>query len=91
MTVQNLNERMQESINSAKIEAAKKLSMNAPSVSIFTVSIALIMEFIKCFYISLGFVKGTRGLEEAIYQALDKAIVLTYLWEFQNKDRNNNK
>lgn len=77
----------EESITSAKIVAVKQFNSGASPVSIFIVSKNVLSEFIKQYFINFLFIRGTRGLIEAIYQAIFQAIVLTFLWELQNTNK----
>lgn len=87
ITARNLNLMMEKSIRWAKIEAKLNFQNNASSVSIFTVIKAIFSAFCKRYLIKGGFIDGTIGLVQAIYQALNQSIVLVYLWEMQNESK----
>lgn len=84
ITARSLNLMMEKSISWAKIEAKLNFENGAPPVSVLTIVRALISDFIKRYFIKAGALDGTIGLVQALYQALNRAIVLVYLWELQN-------
>lgn len=92
ITARNLNLMMAKSIKWAKVEAGLNFNNNAKQVSEISIIKALFFEFIHRYFWKLGFLDGTVGLIEAIYQGFHQAIVLTYLWELQNEgDQKHNK
>lgn len=85
LTARNLNLMIAKSNKWAKVEAQLLYKEKRPKVSIASVLKAAIIEFIKRYLAKKGFLDGTVGLIEAIYQSLHQAIILTYLWELQNE------
>lgn len=84
LTARTLNSMLGKSIKWAKIEAELFYEANHPKVTIFKVIKVSLFEFVARYFLKLGFLDGTIGLIQSIFQALHQAIVLTYLWEFQN-------
>lgn len=84
LTARNLNLMLNKSIKWAKIEAELAFESNHSKVNQFKVIKAFSFDFFYRYFIKLGFLDGVVGLIESIYQALHKAMVLTYLWELQN-------
>ena len=83
-TARSMSKMFQKTIKWAKIEA--ELSFNAQHSKVSQIKLlkAMVFEFSSRYFKKLGILDGVPGLIEAIYQALHKAIVLTYLWEIQN-------
>ena len=73
-----------KTVKYAKIEAKLQYQANHPKVNIPKVIIAPIREFIKRYFLKLGFLDGTVGIIEALFQSFHTAVVLVYLWELQN-------
>ena len=84
LTARSLNSMLEKSIKWAKIEAELFYKAHHPEVTAFKVIKVSLSEFVTRYFLKLGFLDGTVGLIQSIYQALHQAIVLTYLWEFQN-------
>ena len=85
-TAQSMSEMLKKSIKWAKIEAELSLKNKHPQVTILRIVKAMFLEFISRYFVKKGFLDGTVGLIESIYQAYHKAMVLTYLWELQTHD-----
>ena len=83
LTAQSMSQMFTKSIKWAKIEAKLIFQNNYPKVTILKVIKAISFEFINRFFIKKGFLDGRIGLVESVYQALHKAMILTYLWEMQ--------
>ena len=60
---------------------------NNPKVTIPKVVKAATAEFIYRYIAKKGALDGVAGLIQAIFQALHKAIIATYLWELQNQTK----
>lgn len=84
-TARSISQMLQKSIIWAKVEAELAASAGHPPVTKLKVLKAMLTEFLSRYILKIGFLDGRRGLIQGIYQALHKAIVLTYLWEIQNK------
>ena len=84
LTARNLSLMLKKTTGWAKVEAELFYKADHPPVTILKVVKALLSEFINRYLTKLGFLDGQVGLIEAIYQALHKSIVMTYLWEIQN-------
>ncbi len=89
LTARNLDLMFKKSIKWGEIEARLAFEANHPKVTIIKIIWAVKKEFLSRYISKLGFLDGFVGAIEAFYQAYHKAIVLTYLWEFQNKADNN--
>ena len=85
-TAQSMSKMLNKSIKWAKIEAELSLKDKHPQVTILKVVKGMLFEFINRYFVKKGFLDGTVGLIESIYQAYHKAMVLTYLWELQTHD-----
>ena len=83
-TARNLSLMFRKTTHWAKVEAELFHQANHPPVTITRVVKSLALEFFNRYFAKLGLLDGQVGLIEAIYQALHKSIVLTYLWELQN-------
>lgn len=83
LTAKNLNFMLTKSVKWAKVEANLNFENKAPKVTIAKVISAAAKEFVRRYVVNRGFMDGTLGLTQAIYQSLHQAIVLTYLWELQ--------
>ena len=86
LTAESMGQMFKKSIKWAKIEAELSFQANHSQVTILKVVKAIFLEFITRFFVKKGFLDGTVGLIESIYQTLHKAMVLTYLWERQTHD-----
>jgi len=84
LTARNLNLMLNKSIKWAKVEAQLAFESNHSRVNQLKIIKAVNLDFFDRYILKLGFLDGVVGLIESIYQALHKAIVLTYLWELQN-------
>jgi hypothetical protein len=69
----------------AKVEANLDYEARHPKVTIPKILWATAREFINRYIVKLGVLDGFVGLIEAVYQGLHRAVVLTYLWEMQEK------
>lgn len=86
-TARTLNLMLDKSIKWAKIEAQLFFRSHNPKVNKLKIIKAGVLEFLYRYLFKKGFLDGTIGLMEAIYQSLHKAMVFTYLWEMQNNTR----
>lgn len=84
LTAPNISHMFNKSINWAKIEAELNFKANKPRVNILKLIYSTFREFFSRYFLKLGFLDGTAGLIEAIYQGYHTAMVLVYLWELQN-------
>ncbi len=71
----------------AKIEAQLSFKANHPKVTTVKVIKAFLSEFTNRYVIKAGFLDGTVGLIEALFQGLHQCAKLTYLWELQNDNQ----
>lgn len=85
LTARSVTSMLEKTIKWAKIEADLAYTANHPKVAIIKVIKAMLFEFGYRYIKKLGVLDGRVGLIEAIFQALHKAVYLTYLWELQNK------
>lgn len=85
LTASDISSMSLKTIKYAKIEAELQLIANHPKVNIPKVIYAPTKEFIRRYFLKLGFLDGTVGFIESIFQAYHVAVVLVYLWELQNK------
>ncbi len=86
-SARSINLMMEKSIKWTKIEAMLNYKNGAKPVTVLTVLKSLFREFIIKYFLKAGFMDRTVGLTEAIYQSLNQAIILTYLWELQNDSK----
>lgn len=84
LTARSINQMFEKTIKWAKIEAQLAYQGNHSKVNAAKVAKSSLQEFTARYFIKLGFLDGTIGLIESIFQALHKAVTLTYLWELQN-------
>ena len=84
LTARNLSQMLKKSTKWAKIEAELYYKTYRSKVSALKVSKTLFFEFFRRYFTKMGFLDGSVGLIESIYQAFHQAIVLVYLWELQN-------
>lgn len=84
LTAPDISRMLTKTIKYAKIEAKLQHEANHPKVNIPKVIFASTREFTGRYLIKLGFLDGTAGLIEALFQAYHAAVVLVYLWELQN-------
>lgn len=84
LTARNISAMLQKSIKWAKVEAQLFYESNYPDVTIFKIIKAGLGEFTRRYVLRLGFLDGSVGLIESLFQAIHQQIVLTYLWELQN-------
>lgn len=84
LTAPDISHMLTKTIKYAKIEANLHNIANHPKVNIPKVIYASLREFTRRYFLKLGFLDGTVGLIEAIFQAYHAAVVLVYLWELQN-------
>lgn len=86
-TARSVTKMLEKSIKWAKVEAKLNHDANRSKVTIPKAIKAGIFEFINRYFFKKAFLDGVIGLIESIYQALHATIVLTYLWELQNKTK----
>lgn len=86
LTARSINQMLAKTTEWAKIEAELFQKENYPQVTIVKVAKAAIAEFFRRYLAKRGFLDGTVGLIEAIYQSFHQAVILTYLWEAQHKN-----
>lgn len=84
LTARSLDQMLGKSVVWGQVEARLYHKANYPNVTIFKLIIASSKEFTRRYFLKLGFLDGTVGLIQAIYQALHQTIILVYLWEIQN-------
>lgn len=85
LTARSISIMFKKSIRWAKIEAQLYAKAKSPQVTKLKILKRIIAEFAQRYIVKKGFLDGRIGLIQAIYQALHKGMVLTYLWEIQNK------
>lgn len=85
LTARSISKMLDKSAKWAKIEANLYAKSNVPKVTKVKVIKAMLAEFTRRYILKLGLLDGTIGLVQAIFQSLHKAMILTYLWEIQNK------
>lgn len=86
LTARNISQMLKKTTEWAKIEAQLFQKANYPQVTIVKVVKSAVAEFLCRYLVKRGFLDGTIGLIEAIYQSFHQAAVLTYLWEAQHKN-----
>lgn len=84
LTARSMSRMLEKSIIWAKIEAQLYHASTNPKVTIARITKGAIWEFAIRYFLKLGFLDGTIGAISAIYQALHRAMIATYLWELQN-------
>ena len=85
LSARTMSQMFSKSITWAKIEADLFLKHSNRQVSIASILKLSAFEFIRRYIFKMGFLDGVVGLIEGIYQSLHQAMVMTYLWEAQNK------
>ena len=85
LTAISLEKMLTKTTRWAKIEAELAFRANHPKVTIIKVIKSFIFEFANRYFIKIGFLDGTVGLVEAIFQGLHQCAKLTYLWELQHE------
>ena len=85
LSARSMSQMFLKSIKWAKIEADLFLKHGHRQVGITSILKLSAFEFVRRYIFKLGFLDGVVGLIEGIYQSLHQAMVLTYLWEAQNK------
>ena len=85
LSARSMSQMFSKSINWAKIEADLFLAHGHRQVGIASILKLSAFEFVRRYILKLGFLDGVVGLIEGIYQSLHQAMVLTYLWEAQNR------
>ena len=85
LSARSMSQMFLKSIKWAKIEADLFLKHGHRQVGITSILKSSAFEFVRRYILKLGFLDGVVGLIEGIYQSLHQAMVLTYLWEAQNK------
>lgn len=83
-TARSISAILAKSATWAKVEADLFYKNGYPKVNSWKLAKASVREFISRYFVKMGFLDGTVGLIESIYQALHQAMVFTYLWELQN-------
>lgn len=86
-TARSLSMMLTKSTKWAKVEANLFHDGSNPKVSAIKLLHFSSSEFISRYFIKLGFLDGSIGLISALYQALHKAMIFTYLWELQNNSQ----
>ncbi len=84
-TARSINLMLAKSIKWAKIEAELRFEANQPKVTILKTVKAIFLEFINRYFAKMAFLDGAVGVIESVYQGLHQAMIMTYLWELQNK------
>jgi len=84
-TARSVKSMLEKSAKWAQVEAQLYYKSTNPKVTPVRVIKFSLSEFIKRYFIKLGFLDGKIGLISALYQALHNAMILTYLWELQNE------
>lgn len=84
-TARSVSLMLEKSTKWAQVEAQLYYQSTNPKVTPSRVVKFSLYEFIKRYFLKLGFLDGKIGLVAAIYQALHNAMILTYLWELQNE------
>lgn len=87
MINEDLNRRMDKSIIAAKLKATQMFNKNARDVTVFVVTKTVILEFLRIYFLGFGLINKKKGFRNAVYEALEKAMELTYLWELQNPSK----
>lgn len=87
LSARNMSQMFAKTIKWAEIEAILYNRANYPNVTILKIIKAVIREFSRRYIFKMGFLDGSVGLIEGIYQAIHQAVVLTYLWEMQQKSK----
>jgi len=85
LTARSVSRMLAKSVRWAKVEAELNYKANAHKVTKIKVLKAMVKEFTRRYVIKMGCMDGKIGLIQSIYQSLHAAMVLTYLWEIQNK------
>lgn len=85
LTATSLEKMLAKTTRWAKIEAELSFKANHPKVTIIKVIKSFIFEFANRYFLKIGFLDGSVGLIEAIFQGLHQCARLTYLWELQNE------
>lgn len=91
ITARSVSQMFNKSIKWAKIEAGLYKKANAQPITKVKITKAIVSEFTKRYIVKKGFLDAKIGFIQAIYQSLHAAIVLTYLWEIQNKSEEKSK
>lgn len=86
LTARSISQMLAKTTKWARIEAQLFQKASYPQVTIAKVVKSAIAEFFRRYVLKRGFLDGTVGLIEAIYQSFHQAAVLTYLWEAQHKN-----
>ena len=83
-TARSMKQMLEKSTKWAKIEADLYDKKGTSKVNALKVLKFSFLEFIKRYFLKLGFLDGRVGLISTVYQAIHNAMILTYLWEIQN-------
>lgn len=86
-TAQDITSMFLKTVKWAKIEAKLFYKAKHSQVSPFKILKSVFSEFLSRFFIKRGFMDGTVGLIESLFQSFHRAIILTYLWELQNNSQ----
>lgn len=86
-SARNMSQMFAKTIKWAEIEAKLYNQTNYPNVTILKIIKAAIREFLRRYIFKIGFLDGSVGLIEGIYQAIHLVIVYTYLWEIQQRTK----
>lgn len=84
LTAKSMSSMLEKTIKWAKVEAELAFENDHLRVSVAKTTKAMIGEFARRYVVKLGFLDGTVGLIESIFQSLHKAVITVYLWELQN-------
>ena len=71
----------------AQTEAKLRYIAGQRKVTITSIVKGTVREFSSRYFIKFGALDGNVGLIQSMFQSLHQAIVLTYLWELQNKQK----
>ena len=84
LTARNFSTMLAKTTSWAKIEAQLSYDANHPNINSPKIIKAFLDEFIRRYFFKFGFLDGTVGLIEAIFQGYHRSALLVYLWEIQN-------
>lgn len=86
-TARSISAMLEKTAKWAQTEAKLRYVAGQKKVTITSIVKAMIREFISRYFIKYGVMDGNIGLIQSLFQSLHQAIVLTYLWELQNKQK----
>lgn len=81
----NINEKVLNTLNWAKIEASLLLKANHPSVKGWRLFRIIFTEFFQRFFKQGLWKDGTEGAIESIYQSFSRFLTYVHLWQLQRK------